>query len=128
MRVTTPVHMTLLHDAHFTRLYTSRRTYTTAVGLHSLLTSTSTSAAPRLCEPTPQYTCAPCRTVIIDHTKLDTEDQATMKTVVPDNWKLSPCKNPIVLPQIRRKFHAKRIYVSVPSFILLRFKASRIMS
>jgi len=79
MRVTTPVHMTLLHDAHFTRRYTSRRTYTTAVGLHSLLTSNSTSAAPRLCEQTPQYTCAPCSTVIIDHTKLD------MKTKRP--WK-----------------------------------------
>jgi hypothetical protein len=105
MRVKTPVHMTLLHDAHFARRYTSRRTYTTAVCLHSLLTSNSTSAAPRLCEQTPQYTCAPCSTVTIDHTKLDTEDQATVKAVVPDNWKLSPYENPIVLPQIPRHVH-----------------------
>jgi hypothetical protein len=70
MIATTPVHMTLLHDAYFTRRYTSRRLGTTTVAY--IPPSFRAVLAPRLgLVNNLLNTHAPgCRTAMMEHAKL----------------------------------------------------------
>lgn len=79
IRVTTPAHMAVLHDAHFTRRYASRHLGTTTVGLHLFLLPAA--LALRLgCVNNLLHTHAlRYSTVTMEHTTRGTENQTTVK-------------------------------------------------
>lgn len=74
--------MVHLHDAPFTRRSASRRLGTTAVGLHLVLFPAALALCLGCVNNLLSTHALRCCSVIMGHTTLDTEDQATVKIVV----------------------------------------------